>query len=296
MNQSNNHANQLSNSQLIWGKDIRLIVKAILLLALCGVLSWKIIQFDTSKIVVDFATLISVLLALFSIALAVAFYHMANVSSQKFYADTFSFTKGIAESLAKIDSGFGEKLHNLYQNYENFRVDYAKINERENKNKDEVEQTSNEIEKLIQEKEAIIEELLLKSQMDKEQKAQIHKKYLDNQELLQKLERQLEVRNKIPHYLTEMIIPEPEMPAGFDNYMRSHVFPMFGVDRNSFLNLRFSEVRNIFKENIRPNLPSGVIDDLISLNFFDGIRLTNKGATYFRSIARESSNVHQENS
>lgn len=57
--------NDLPNSQLIFGKDIKLIAKAILILIIVSVFSYKILVFNTDSISVDFATLISVLLALF---------------------------------------------------------------------------------------------------------------------------------------------------------------------------------------------------------------------------------------
>jgi hypothetical protein len=53
------------------------------------------------------------LLAVFSVALSVAFYFKANETSNQFYHNTYEFTKDISELLGRIESGFGERLRHI---------------------------------------------------------------------------------------------------------------------------------------------------------------------------------------
>lgn len=95
-------------------------VKAISTLVIVGVLSYKV-YLTPIDLTVDFATLLSLLLALFSVALAALFYFKATETSNTFYDNTYNFTKDIAQLLVKIESGFGEKLRNLDEGYTSMR-------------------------------------------------------------------------------------------------------------------------------------------------------------------------------
>ena len=76
------------------------------------VLSIKVINSPFS-INLDAATLISLLLALFAIWLSALFYFKATETSNAFYDNTYKFTRDVAQLLAKMESGFGERLKNL---------------------------------------------------------------------------------------------------------------------------------------------------------------------------------------
>ena len=65
----------------------------------------------------DFSNLLSLILALFSIALSALFYFKATETSNAFYNNTYKFTNDIAELLARIESGFGERLRHLDEGY-----------------------------------------------------------------------------------------------------------------------------------------------------------------------------------
>jgi len=91
-------------------------VKAICTLTAVGVISYKV-YLTPIDLTVDFPTLLSLLLALFSVGLAALFYFKATETSNTFYDNTNNFTKDIAQLLAKMESGFGEKLRNLDEGY-----------------------------------------------------------------------------------------------------------------------------------------------------------------------------------
>ncbi|SBS32257.1 hypothetical protein MAQ5080_02208 [Marinomonas aquimarina] len=117
-------------------------VKAISTLAIVGVFSYKV-YLTPINLTVDFPTLLSLLLALFSVALAALFYFKATETSNTFYDNTYNFTKDIAQLLVKIESGFGERLRNLDEGYTSMRDSLQHYGSKPN---DDVEETKKKIE------------------------------------------------------------------------------------------------------------------------------------------------------
>lgn len=66
----------------------------------------------------DFNDLLSLVLALFAIFISILFYFKSTESSNKFYSDTYNFTKNISEVIGRIDERFGERLRHLDESYE----------------------------------------------------------------------------------------------------------------------------------------------------------------------------------
>jgi len=89
-----------------WTKDV-------ILLALSIVIIWRIALANISLNGLSFNDLLSLLLAVFSVSLSVAFYFKANETSNQFYHNTYKFTKDISELLGRIESGFGERLRHI---------------------------------------------------------------------------------------------------------------------------------------------------------------------------------------
>src|SRR5688500_20145424 len=81
--------------------------KAIVILLLSGVVAYKMIITPIS-LAMDFYALLSLLLALFSVALSALFYFKATDTSNAFYDNTYKYTKDKAELLVRIKSGYGE--------------------------------------------------------------------------------------------------------------------------------------------------------------------------------------------
>lgn len=117
-------------------------VKSISTLVVVGVLSYKI-YLTPINLTVDFPTLLSLLLALFSVGLAALFYFKATDTSNTFYDNTYNFTKDIAQLLVKMESGFGERLRNLDEGYSSMRQSLQNYNEKPNT---KVEETKKKIE------------------------------------------------------------------------------------------------------------------------------------------------------
>lgn len=98
-------------------------IRDLLVSTLIVALGWKLVNADFK---VDLATFsfndfLALILALFSVALSVAFYFKASDASNKFYDNTYKFTKEMSEILGRIEAGFGERLRHLDEGYSGMR-------------------------------------------------------------------------------------------------------------------------------------------------------------------------------
>ena len=78
-------------------------------------LAWAGFSVDLSKF--DFSDLLAMILALFAIAMAVAFYFKTTDSSNQFYDNIYNFTQKTSEILGRIEERFGERLKHLDEGY-----------------------------------------------------------------------------------------------------------------------------------------------------------------------------------
>lgn len=96
-------------------------------------------------------SLISLLLAFFSIFISVFFYFKADEASNRFYETSYNFMKDVSVTLGKIEERFGEKLNSL-----NDKVSHLSVVKEEKKE---------ELETAEDEKQKTIEALLQKTQL-----------------------------------------------------------------------------------------------------------------------------------
>ena len=131
-----------------------------------ALLCYRLIKTDFS-----FDSILSILLAFFSIFISIFFYFKADETSTNFYNSSYEFMKDISVTLGKIEERFGEKLNSLNDKVShldrisseaseeiedkkddkdsilNDLMDKANLNEEErNKYKKELEEKDNEIE------------------------------------------------------------------------------------------------------------------------------------------------------
>jgi len=112
-------------------------------------------------------SILSTLLAFFSIFMSVFFYFKADDTSTRFYDSSYKFMKDISVTLGKIEERFGEKLNSL-----NDKVSHL---DRESK------QVSAEIEDKQEDKDRIINELMEKANLTAEERA-FYKKELERKD------------------------------------------------------------------------------------------------------------------
>lgn len=266
-------------------------VKAICAVVFTGVVCIKIYTTPTT-ITIDFPTLLSLLLALFSVGLSALFYFKATDTSNAFYDNTYKFTKDIAELLVKIESGFGERLRHLDEGYSSMRNYLQGSGHRPStdveKTKEKLETEQQEIEKVRAERNKIVQQLIERSQLHQAEKDQVAKQLLSkeqelahSQEEISKLNRRLTVERVLRRKTAS---EDTDLDSPFAEYTLERVVQKIGVERvvdapSSYLRARFDEVAS--------DLPRGYIDDLERRGFFDS-GLTIRGVKFLKAVAEKS--------
>lgn len=263
-------------------------VKAISTLVIIGVLAYKI-YLTPIQLTVDFPTLLSLLLALFSVGLAALFYFKATETSNTFYDSTYNFTKDIAQLLVKIESGFGERLRNLDEGYTSMRDSLQHYNERPHTNVEEtkkkIESEKTEMEKVVRERNKIIEKLIEQSNLQQEERSAITEQLSEKEVELSEAQKELSRMNR--RLLMERIEGKRirnlsfDFDAGVIDFTRSHVIRKLGIERileapRSYIQKRF--------DSMASDLPRGYIDDLEREGLFEN-GLTTKGYHLLKELA-----------
>lgn len=237
--------------------------------------------------VLDFPTLLSLLLAFFSVGLAALFYFKATETSNTFYDNTYKFTRELAQLITKMESGFGERLKHLDEGYSSMRDHIQRMPNGE-KLKDaqkKIEEGEETIDKTSEERNALIMQLLEKAHLQEEEKAKFitelkgKEEQLDRaREEMARLKRRMTIsRMKSPDGETHSLLDEP----GFIGYTQSHVLDRIwkagSVVSKQTLRRRFSD---IFE-----TLDKSYVSDLRRWDIVDeNNELTDFGANYMRRI------------
>lgn len=263
-------------------------VKAISTLSLVGVFTLKV-YLTPIDLTVDFPTLLSLLLALFSVALAALFYFKATDTSNTFYDNTYNFTKDIAQLLVKMESGFGERLRNLDEGYTSMRDTLQHYNERPSTNVEEtkkkIQNEESEVENISRERSEIIKKLIEQSNLQKEERAaiteQLNKKEMeltDAQRELGKMNKRLLMARmdaKRARNLSSHLNP------GMISFTKRHILKKIGID--TILESSRSFIEGKFAALVE-ELPEKYIDDMEFGGFYDN-GLTDKGFHLLRELA-----------
>lgn len=270
-------------------KNDLLKAKAFAVVAATGVFGYKIIV-TPFILTVDFPTLLSLLLAIFSVFLSALFYFKATETSNTFYDNTYKFTQDIASLLVKIESGFGEKLRHLDEGYTSMRDRMDKL-----PGKYEIEETKTEIKKeeedfkkKLADKDRLIDELAHKAHLkdnEREQfKDELNKRIAELSEaqseisfLRERMER-TERRQPIPHNI--------DIDDGMKHFILSAVFKE--LSPKLFLSAPTSLILKRFNASI-DSFPDGFIEDLRRYEMInDNKEITRKGISIFRRLAERS--------
>lgn len=263
-------------------------VKALSTLVVVTVMSYKI-YLTPIDLTVDFPTLLSLLLALFSVALAALFYFKATETSNTFYDNTYNFTKDIAQLLVKIESGFGERLRNLDEGYTSMRDSLQNYNGKPGDNveqtKKKIESEKSEMSKVVQERNQIIEQLIETSNLQQEEKSKITNELREKEEELAEAQKELSKMNK-RLFMERMERKRSsnlniDLNSGVIDFTRANVLRKVGMAR--ILKAPRSHVIERFN-SLASDLPRAYIEDLEHEGFFDG-GLTSEGYQMLKILA-----------
>ncbi len=148
------------------------VLRDMFLIALMLVVAWKLLNADL-KIDLDtfsFTDFLALILALFSVALSVAFYFKATDASNQFYDNTYRFTKEMSEILGRIEAGFGERLRHLDEGYSGVRDRLERLPAYSGATHSDVKKEEEEIKRKEGEQKALIEELARKAKLAEHEK------------------------------------------------------------------------------------------------------------------------------
>ncbi|GGF14699.1 hypothetical protein [Pseudoalteromonas gelatinilytica] len=260
-------------------------VKAICTLVAVGVTCYKI-YLTPIALTVDFPTLLSLLLALFSVGLAALFYFKATETSNTFYDNTYNFTKDIAQLLAKIESGFGEKLRNLDEGYSSVR-DYIQNSSSSSKDIDDTKKKiageKQEIEKVVEERNKIVRKLLEQSQLQEEEKEAVAQQLAEKEQELEASQKELSRMNKKLFFERMKKREEREIDSGLEEFTKD--FVIHELDPERIVRLPFSRIRRMV-DDILSKAPHQYIEDLERHGFFDN-GINSEGIQFIRRLAKQ---------
>lgn len=273
---------EIKNRSTLWDW-----VKAISILTVVGIFSYKV-YLTPIDLTVDFPTLLSLLLALFSVGLAALFYFKATETSNTFYDNTYNFTKDIAQLLIKIESGFGEKLRNLDEGYAAMRTQLQSApyqNGETEETKQKIKGEKLEIEKVIEERNKIVSNLLERSQLEQEEKEKILSELAEKERELESSQRELNKMNK-RLFLDRLKFREhrDEFGSGLERYTFNKIIQSIGIER--IIHLSPIGVKKRVDELLN-DAPHQYIEDLEKNGYFDN-GITREGVEFIRELARKN--------
>ncbi|WP_376694603.1 hypothetical protein [Wenzhouxiangella sp. EGI_FJ10409] len=235
---------------------------------------------------VDFPMLLSLLLALFSVGLASLFYFKATETSNTFYDNTYKFTRDITTLLSKIESGFGERLRNLDEGYSSLRDSFqtgASTAEDAVSGSDKILEEKKEIQKYMEERNAIVGQLLKQSKLKEDERQKIAAELQEKDEQLREAQEELSrlKRRKFIERVRTSRLQDAEIDNGVLHFTKDVVIQKLGVSR---VKKRPPVViKNAFDE-LTNSLPRGYLRDLERSGFFDE-GLTDEGAFFLKRVA-----------
>lgn len=136
-----------------------------------GLLCYRLVKTDFS-----FDSILSTLLAFFSIFISIFFYFKADETSTNFYKSSYDIMKDVSVTLGKIEERFGEKLNSL-----NDKISHLDSISSEK---------SEEIQEQKDDKDKIINELMDKANLNEKEKEEYRKQLAENERQIEYLKRE----------------------------------------------------------------------------------------------------------
>lgn len=212
-------------------------------------------------------SILSTLLAFFSIFISVFFYFKADETSTNFYDSSYKFMKDISVTLGKIEERFGEKLNSL-----NDKVSHL---DRESK------EATKEIEDKQEDKDRIINELMEKANLNAEERENYRRELeKKDQEIsqLQSYRLRAEREAAMLRRRIERLPAELSTSSEIDDIYRSTTYSINGLNRKILETiLETGQIPDNITMRSRSMLRKlGCIDSEDHINFDRIIRLINE--------------------
>jgi len=150
-------------------------IRDVIVLVFFGVLAFKLFSMDLSLNIKEFTftDLLSMLVAFFAIALSIAFYFKATDTSNRFYDNSYAFTREVSEILGRIEAGFGERLKHLDEGYSGIRDKFDQLPFDNAQANAELEKEKAEIESKEKEQQDLLENLAKRAKLAESEKEEL---------------------------------------------------------------------------------------------------------------------------
>ncbi len=264
--------------------------------AVTVVLLWKLLELELSVETFDFSDLLSLLVALFAVALSIAFYLKATETSNTFYDNTYRFTKDVSEILGRIEAGFGERLRHLDEGYASIHERMARIPVDTAENRRAIDEEKEKLQGLEKEKNQLLRTLMERAPLQERERNDflegLGKKDGELREVRSELallrRRRLHATGLAPDASGATPLGDREAPIGrLRQWLATpRARDLFDTGEApatlTALRERFSEIGDA--------LPPGAIRDLHEVGFTDDDgRLTQSGARWLRRWFKRAS-------
>jgi hypothetical protein len=241
------------------------LFRDLLLITLIIVVAWKLLNAELKIDLASFSfnDFLALVLALFSVALSVAFYFKANDASNQFYDNTYRFTKEMSEILGRIEAGFGERLRHLDEGYNGMRDRLDKLPYYGGPTVSDVKKEEEEIRRKEEEQRSVIEDLAKRAKLAEHEKQAL---FANLAKVSQELENaRLELRQM------QAGRHESAADAPQRRFILRYVAKMM-AQRNPELSSRRlitgTQLRNLF-DTIKSELADAALDDMRKLGLLD---------------------------
>lgn len=241
------------------------VLRDAVLIVLMIVFGWKFLNADLK---IDLATFsfndfLALVLALFSVALSVAFYFKATEASNQFYDNTYKFTKEMSVILGRIEAGFGERLRHLDEGYSGMRERLDKLPYQQSATLADVKKEEEEIKRKEAEQKALIEELAIKAKLAE------HEKQTLFSTLAQKSDELEQARAELRHMQESrrLTSDDPDLTRSVITYVAQKLLHRIPPDQSPD-KLTTLHVQKLFAEN-KSELAEAAIGDLKKLDLLD---------------------------
>ncbi|WP_458400943.1 hypothetical protein [Mailhella sp.] len=258
------------------GFNWSLLTKNICIICLVGTTCYKIGDVEIDK-TVDLSTLLSLALALFSIFISFQFYFKTTETSNKFYDNTYKFTKDISEILVKIESGFGEKLDYINRYMQNGH-NISEFREEKKEIKEDISEKDKERDRFV---ESIVKKLNESEDEKKNLLAQYKEIEREKEHLSERLEELRRQRNTFLY--NDRILERPRIHRIVTTFTKNKIIPELLADDYE----SFEDKVKHFAELTEKGGPK-YIQDLESLEYWDNDELTPKGYRWLHRLVENA--------
>lgn len=253
-------------------------LRDLLLIALVVVVAWKLLSAEVKVDLASFSfnDFLALVLALFSVALSVAFYFKANEASNQFYDNTYKFTNEMSEILGRIEAGFGERLRHLDEGYSGMRDRLDKL-PHYGASPSDVKKEEDEIRRKEAEQRALIEDLARKAKLAEHEKQALFANLSTKNDELEQARMELRQMQASRHQSPA----DPSQRRAVLGYVARKLKRMLPEDQahEAITTLR---IKKLFMEN-RSEIAEAAVEDLRKLDLVDSDdNLTREALMFLR--------------